>query len=184
MSVRYRNIPNHLGYRAGNDGTIWSRWKKQSLGFKRGTTQVLTRTWWRRKLTPHKDGYIYVGIKGHNRKVHRLILEAFVGPIPRGMQCCHGDGNPANNRLSNLRWDTPKGNQADRIKHGTVLCGVNHPSTRLTEHQVKEIRRRHREAKGSRQLAPAGTLTALAKDFKTSNGHIRGIVSRARWKHI
>ena len=51
--------------------------------------------------------------------VHRLVLEAFVGPCPKGMECCHEDGVRTNNRLSNLRWDTRKANHADAIRHGT-----------------------------------------------------------------
>lgn len=48
--------------------------------------------------------------------VHRLVLEAFVGPCPLKMECCHNDSNPANNALENLRWDTRSGNQMDRHK--------------------------------------------------------------------
>jgi hypothetical protein len=29
-------------------------------------------------------------------------LEAFVGPRPPGLVCCHEDGDPANNRVENL----------------------------------------------------------------------------------
>ena len=53
------------------------------------------------------------------RRVHTLVLEAFVSPRPDGMECCHNDGNPANNRLENLRWDTRSQNRYDSVKHGT-----------------------------------------------------------------
>lgn len=53
-----------------------------------------------------------------NRLVHRLVLEAFVGPKPDGMECCHNDGDPANNRVDNLRWDTRSANILDDYKHG------------------------------------------------------------------
>lgn len=49
--------------------------------------------------------------------VHRLILEAFNGPCPEGMEACHNDGNAANNTLSNLRWDTRRANADDRVLH-------------------------------------------------------------------
>jgi hypothetical protein len=55
--------------------------------------------------------------------VHRLVLEAFAGSCPKGMEACHNDGDPQNNRLENLRWDTEKNNQSDRNKHGTSLTG-------------------------------------------------------------
>lgn len=51
--------------------------------------------------------------------VHRLVLEAFVGPCPEGMEGCHIDGDGTNNRLDNLRWDTHVGNVKDSIRHGT-----------------------------------------------------------------
>lgn len=51
--------------------------------------------------------------------VHRLVLEAFVGARPDGMQACHNDGNPSNNLWSNLRWDTASANAIDRQRHGT-----------------------------------------------------------------
>ena len=56
--------------------------------------------------------------------LHRLILAAFI-PMPRpGMLACHNDGDPTNSMLSNLRWDTPKGNNADKQRHGTWRGGV------------------------------------------------------------
>jgi hypothetical protein len=51
------------------------------------------------------------------RRVHKLVLEAFVGPPPAGMFGCHIDG-PTNNRLSNLRWDTQANNLRDVVLHG------------------------------------------------------------------
>lgn len=54
-----------------------------------------------------------------NRKVHRLVLEAFVGPCPGGCVGCHGNGDTTDNRLVNLRWDTPGANNRDKREHGT-----------------------------------------------------------------
>ncbi len=53
-----------------------------------------------------------------SREIHRLVLETFVSPCPRGMEACHGDGNSWNNRLSNLRWDTSSNNSFDTLRHG------------------------------------------------------------------
>lgn len=58
--------------------------------------------------------------------VHRLVLEAFVGSCPEGMEACHNDGNPGNPQLENLRWDTRSENERDRVRHGT------HHKTRRT----------------------------------------------------
>ena len=50
--------------------------------------------------------------------VHRLVLEAFVGACPDGMEGCHNDGNPQNNHVDNLRWDTRGNNCLDTVQHG------------------------------------------------------------------
>lgn len=70
--------------------------------------------------------------KGRLALVHRLVLEAFTGQCPVGMEGCHNNGDPADNRLSNLRWDTKSGNQQDAVAHGTHAstardsCPVGH----------------------------------------------------------
>ena len=75
---------------------------------------------WRRPLTGHvnKSGHIVVTLHdGPRRKrtlLHRVVLETFVGPCPDGMEGGHYDGDPGNNRLENLRWDTRRVNEAIR----------------------------------------------------------------------
>ncbi len=60
------------------------------------------------------------------RFIHRLVLEAFVGPSPEGQQACHWNGDPLDNRLENLRWDTASANQLDNVRLGV------HPNARKT----------------------------------------------------
>lgn len=74
-----------------------------------------------------------------NYRVHRLVLEAFVGRRPNGMMCRHLDGNRRNNRLDNLVWGTNAENQADRIAHGTSNRGTNAPANVLSHTQVIQI---------------------------------------------
>ncbi len=75
-------------------------------------------------LPPLWDGHLRCTLtcgnsrRKRNAKVHILVLEAFVGPRPLGLEGCHDDGDPANNRLTNLRWDTPSSNAVDRVRHG------------------------------------------------------------------
>jgi hypothetical protein len=57
--------------------------------------------------------------RGSSMLVHRLVLEAFRGLCPAGMEGCHNDGHPENNALSNLRWDTRSNNLLDSVTHGT-----------------------------------------------------------------
>ncbi|WKW86001.1 HNH endonuclease [Gordonia Phage JonJames] len=58
--------------------------------------------------------------------VHTLVALAFLGPRPTGMQVCHNNGDPHDNRLSNLRYGTPSENNLDKVSHGT------HPESRKT----------------------------------------------------
>lgn len=140
------------------------------------------------KLILANTGYWVVGLKriGHNIPllVHRLVLEAFVGPCPGGMECRHLDGNPRNNNLSNLKWGTRSENQQDSVRHGTkysyfqdgkkINIGVNNPMVKLTEDNVKQIKRMK------------GTLTqrARAEMFNVSPSAIQGIDDGKTWSHI
>lgn len=57
--------------------------------------------------------YRFVGNYNLGRKhflVHRVVWEAFNGPIPEGYDIDHIDGNPHNNALNNLQAITHKEN--------------------------------------------------------------------------
>lgn len=56
--------------------------------------------------------------KGVVRMVHDLVLEAFVGPKPRGREVCHGPLGRYKNTLSNLRYDTRSENVRDQYRFG------------------------------------------------------------------
>ena len=77
--------------------------------------------------------YLHVDGKKHTRRVARLVLEAFVGPCPQGMEACHWDDDATNNHLSNLRWDSRSANQIDRLRNGRnynankTHCPNGHP---------------------------------------------------------
>lgn len=61
---------------------------------------------------------LYLRNKSRNIRVCRIVLETFVGPCPAGLECCHWDDVPTNNKVSNLRWDTRKENRADAKRNG------------------------------------------------------------------
>lgn len=63
-------------------------------------------------------GYRSVYLQGRSLAVHRLVLTAFVGPCPPGMETRHLSGDPGDNRLVNLRWGTPAENNLDTVRHG------------------------------------------------------------------
>ena len=93
------------------------------------------------------------------------------------MQGCHNDGNYRNNRLENLRWDTMKSNFKDRDRHGRTARGEkNGGGSKLTENDVREIRRSYAECEMS-QLD-------LGYKYGVSNVTISAIIRRKLWKHI
>ena len=54
-----------------------------------------------------RDGYRYTIVSGYaSNKFHRVLWEAFNGPIPEGMQIDHINGERDDNRLDNLRLVT------------------------------------------------------------------------------
>lgn len=76
----------------------------------------MLRTTFKDNRYPHVS--LSLGSSVHDIEVHRLALEAFVGPCPAGLEVCHGDDVATNNRLYNLRYDTHGGNQADQVRNG------------------------------------------------------------------
>jgi hypothetical protein len=115
--VEYREVPGFPGYQVGNDGSVWTCRRKG--GSDRGADRFTSA--WRLMRVHLHGGYCRVNLirdgKNHSRAVHCLVLEAFVGPCPPGMEACHyPDADKANNRVENLRWDTHSGNMRDRYR--------------------------------------------------------------------
>jgi hypothetical protein len=66
--------------------------------------------------------------------VHRIVLEAFHGPPPRtGLQCCHINGDPSDNRVENLRWGTARENVRDRVAHQAQIRRARKLATMVLE---------------------------------------------------
>jgi len=165
-------VGDYPGYRVSRDGRVESCWTR------RGRLCVPTEAW--RPLKPIlRDGYPTVNLaKGGKKtacKIHRLVLETFVGQCPPGLIACHGDGDRANNDLSNLRWDTPRANADDALRHGTRAMGAKCGATKLTENEVVQIRR----------LRGEGVSTGeLARRYGVTRKNIEAIVRRRSWRHL
>jgi predicted XRE-type DNA-binding protein len=81
---------------------------------------------------------VVVDGKKKHLQVCRMVLETFYGPCPPGMQTCHGNDDPLDNRLSNLRWDTRFGNAQDRLRIRGGHYGAG--SQKLEDTDVTQIR--------------------------------------------
>lgn len=111
-----------------------------------------------------RDGYEKVTLTGPSGKkrcchVHTLVLEAFVGPRPRGRLAMHIDGEPGNAALSNLRWATYAELVAARDERGRTAKGADNGRAKLTGDDVEEIRSRRADGETLRDLADAYGLT-------------------------
>lgn len=98
------------------------------------------------KPQPNRTGHLRVRLSYHGKTkmafVHTLVLTAFVGDCPKGLEGRHRDGRPANNRLDNLSWSTRRVNRLDMREHGTMPRGEGLHSSKLTEAKVVGMRRR------------------------------------------
>lgn len=74
-----------------------------------------------------------------SRRVHRLVLEAFIPNKSSNLQAAHINGDSKDNRIENLMWATCKENQSHKSLHGTLARGNRNGKSKLTEEQVKEI---------------------------------------------
>lgn len=127
-TVSFRTLPEYDGYRFGSDGSVWSCWTAHGVSRNKVVPRGKTDSWRRLKCYIDNQGYVRVGIKCNGIRrvcmVHQLILFAFVGPRPGRMEACHNNGNPSDNRVENLRWDTTSENQKDAVRHGTTKTGL------------------------------------------------------------
>lgn len=107
--------------------------------------------------------------------VHVLVMLAFVGPPPVGLEICHNDGDGTHNALTNLRYDTRSANMLDRVKHGVMVQGSRCYNAQLTESDIPEIRKR---------LANGESPASIASDFPVTRAAIYGIRDGRTWKHV
>ncbi len=132
-----------------------------------------------RVLAPlrHTGGYLRVSLwrdgAHYNRFIHALVLEAFVGPRPPRMEGAHGPGGQADNSLTNLRWATPKENQADRELHGVGRRGVKRRTRDVGARMAEAIRAAH---------ARTGlNTTQLAKQLCLPRTTVADVLNRRTW---
>ncbi len=167
--VEFRPVKRWPGYAVGTDGSVWS---SRPHNGRDGD-------WRRLKQMPDKDGYrkvvLCVGKKLKRVSVHTIVLLAFVGPQPKGLQCRHLDGNHANNVPGNLCWGTGSQNAQDSILHGTRPRGERNGQAKMTEAQARQA------------LADvdAGVPQAeVARRLGVTRNAINLLANNKSWKHL
>jgi len=108
--------------------------------------------------------------------VHRLVAEAFISPASfEGAVVRHLNGDPTDNRIENLEWGTYADNMADAFRHGTQGPGELRPHHKLTETDVREIRRIAREGV---------THAEIGRRFGVTGAHASSVARGRSWSHV
>lgn len=172
MKTQYRLLEGYTGYRIGSDGSVWTRKIRRS--------GVLTDDWTLMKTRLDHAGRPRLSLINDDGKkmffnVCRLVLLAFVGPCPEGLECCHRNGNARDNRRRNLRYGTRTSNARDKIIHGTQPRGEKAGAAKLTDDDVREMRRLRDEGLPYKKIADRFGVAKYAAQLA---------IKRKTWAHV
>ena len=126
----------------------------------------------------HSGGYAVVSLRdGKKHYVHRLVMQAFAGEPPMGMNDVnHIDGSKKNNCRTNLEYCDRQHNVRHAISTGLQdNVGESNGMSKLTSEQAAAIYRL--VASGSRRVD-------VAAMFRVSCGTVDSIATRKRWAHL
>ncbi len=122
---------------------------------------------------PKGYGCFWIG-KGETTKAHRIAWMIVNGKIPNGLCVLHKCDNPPCVRPSHLFLGTVADNNADMKAKGRQVCGESVVGVKLTESDVRSIRR----------LSGKFTQVEIAFLFGICERQVRRIEKRKRWKHV
>jgi hypothetical protein len=182
-NLRWRFIPGYEDYyRVSDTGVVASVERevarKDRLGrpSKRKVKNKILRT-----SISKTGGYevvqLCMGGKAKHFMVHRLVMLAFVGPVPEGKEVNHKDFNPLNNRLENLEYVTHRENCLYSYEAGRYYYaeGEDCSSAKVTEEQVEEMTELKKQGMSYREMG---------KKYGISHTQARRICVRENWKHL
>lgn len=106
---------------------------------------------------------------------HRMAYELRHGPIPDGFLVRHTCDNRRCVRPDHLLVGTPADNMRDKVERMRHTFGERVNTVRLTEDEVREIRRLSREG---------WSQHPLARRFGVARVTIQTIVTGKNWKHV
>ena len=180
MSEDWRAVPGWEGaYEVSSAGRVRSVTRTVAIG--RPAGGVGPRTYRGRVLRAGlvSKGYAQVSLTAPERPrryayVHDLVAAAFIGPKPPGLEVCHRNGAPHDNRVGNLRYGTRSSNQLDRHAHGRRwLAGEECANAKLTDEAVRFIRR-----------SPSLSFRALGRLYGVCHRTIAAAARDESWAHV
>jgi len=108
--------------------------------------------------------------------VHRLVATLYVDNPDNLPLVNHKDGDKLNNSADNLEWCDHSGNLRHAYRTGlTSKAGVLHPSNKLVDEDIHDIRERRRLGETYRSIANAYGMCTTT---------ISKICNRKLWKHL
>ena len=114
LTEEWKPVLDFEGYEVSNTGKVRSLDRIDSLGPRRKGAEL--------KPWKTKKGHLQVGLYQDGKRkrllVHRLMAEAFYGPIPDGLVVRHIYDVPDQNLLPLLAVGTQKENVADTVRNG------------------------------------------------------------------
>lgn len=132
-------------------------------------------------LNKDKNGYLTVGFfynkKRKTCKVHRLVAKTFIKNTDSKLEVNHIDGIKSNNCVSNLEWCTRKENMKHASKSNLLIgmIGSKNISSKLKEHDVKEIRTLYDQGKNYKNICVI---------YGIQKSQFYNIINRGNWKHV
>lgn len=166
------------GYRVGDDGSVWSCRKRGGSSVGKGGFHN-TEKWIPLKQLQQPSGHLRVSLNNQQRQLtHRLVLLAFIGPCPEGMECCHKNDTPHDNNLTNLYWGTRKQNGQDKARNRHAASGESNGNTTLTASKVINLRSDAVTHKCNPHWA-----RILSTKYKIAINTVRRIVAGTSWKY-
>jgi len=138
------------------------------------------------KSFTNEHGYVMISLykpTGKKQKrVHRLVLEAFVGPCPPGYNTNHKNFDRTDNRLENLEWIEIKRNLAQRIFEPVHLDDLSAKDRRWQRSGPRKLTERW--VRMARVLHATGEFSyvEIAEVFGVTPTAIRYAVIGETWK--
>lgn len=147
MQEIWKTVQDYGGnYEASNLGNVRSR-DRIVKKFSALVGKEVDQFYKGKPLKPHGDKrnyqYVHIGVDGkkYNVQVGIMVLKAFQGKPNKDQVCCHNDGDPTNNKPSNLRWGTHKENMEDRKKHGNYKVGAEHHYSKAPQDIILKVKK-------------------------------------------
>jgi hypothetical protein len=170
----WRPVPDYPHYEVSSLGNVrgWLRSDGHGGVVRRGHP----RSWvFKPFSTYYRVANLWTDGKFRKFYVHELVLLAFVGPRPPGLDIAHLNGDQIDNRLENLAYVTHQENMRQAIGHGRTTAGTRNPRAVLTDAMVEEMRWRR---------AGGESCCRIAVDYGVSAKAVSHICIGNSWAHI